>query len=200
MKVLPADELPNKNRDPTLMGAIAAMLCIGSLLMILENIGNNGIAQYAIYGCAAVIVVSLIFLYKSILRDSDRAIISPKMLRNRDYIFVSVAFFVCTIMLAGTQYVLPFFLQISFGFESWKSGIFLAIASVTMIIIVMPVGRMVDRRGGKSSAIAAQTIRMCVAGILFVLSWKEFGTTVATAILVFMLVIYGLSHAFSGTG
>ncbi len=182
------------------MGAVAAMLCIGSLLMILENIGNNGIAQYAIYGCAAVIVVSLIVLYKSILKDSDRAIISPRMLRNRDYILVSLAFFVCTIMLAGTQYILPFFLQISFGFESWKSGIFLAIASVTLIIIVMPVGRMVDKRGGKSSAIAAQSFRMCVAFILFLLSWNLFGGTMAICVLVFMLVIYGMSHAFSGTG
>lgn len=125
------------------------MLCIGSLLAILENVGNAGVGQYALIGCAVVIVISLVVLYRSILRDADRAVISPAMLKNRDYILVCIAFFVCTIMLAGTQYVLPFFLEKSLGFESWKSGMFLAIASVVLVIIVMPVGRMVDKRGAR---------------------------------------------------
>lgn len=163
---MPADEAPDKSKDPTLMGGIATMFCIGSILLILENIGNAGVAQYAMVACAVIIVVSIVVLYRSILRDESRAVISPAMLKNRDYLLICAAFVACTIMLAGTQYVLPFFLEVSMGFESWKSGMFLTISSVILVIIVLPVGRYVDKHGAKSVSVGAQVCRIIVCAIL----------------------------------
>ena len=195
MHCLPKDGVPDPSKDPTPLGAVSVFLTVGLLLVILQNYGDKDQGVELMIACSAGALVSLIVLIYSIKHDRERAIISTKMVLNRDYILLGSAFFLSTMMLTGTQYVMPYWLQISYGMSTMESGMFLTISSVAMLTIVFWVGKLVDRRGGRSSSIAAQLCRLVLCIVMIVITPPD-GLLILAAAMVFL----GFSQAFSGTG
>lgn len=192
---LPKDDKPDRTRDPSKLGGISMMLLIGSLLVILEDFGDPDINTIGRVVCGAVALISLFVLIKTIKRDSTRAILSPSVIRNREYIIVGCAFLLCTIVVSGASYLLPYMLQDYWGLSDLDSGLYLAVASVAMMLFVIPVGRMCDRYGCKWPSAMAPILRgtFCVIMIIMVIHTTE------VIFVVIPLFIYGMSHAFSGT-
>ncbi len=195
MRYLPADGEPDPSKDPTPIGGISVFLTVGFLLTLLQNYGDKDLGTGLMVACGIGAAAAFAVQVWSVKRDRERAIISPQMVFNREYMFLGLAFFLSTVMLTGTQYVLPYWLQISYGMSTVECGMFMTISSVAMLSIVFAVGKLVDRRGGRSSSILAQLFRiiLCVTMILVVPPDHIIYVGIA-------MVFLGFSQAFSGTG
>lgn len=75
------------------------------------------------------------------------------------------------------------------------SSLYLSIISVAMVITVTPVGRMCDSIGCKFPAAMAVTLRsmFCIAMIIIAAAEAD------AFFLIPALIVFGMSHAFSGT-
>ena len=195
MKHIPRDEAPLKDRDPTLVGGVSAMLLIGSLLIMMEDLGDPDINTIGRLICAAIVAVSLPVLIWSIRRDAKRAIIAPKVLKNREYLLVSASFLLCTVVVAGAEFLLPFVFQESWHVSPTETGVYMSIMSVAMIVAVIPVGRMCDRYGCKWPSAMAVALRAGFCAAFIVIAAVK-GDVI---LMIPALIVFGLSHAFSGT-
>ena len=192
---IPKDDERDPDRDPTITGGISAMILIGSLLTIMEDLGDPDINSIGRIICAVLIVLSLPVLIWSIRRDRARAIIAPKAIYNKEYLLVASSFLLCTIVVAGAQYLLPYLLQGYWEMSPAESSIYLALVSIAMVITVIPVGGICDRRGCKGPVIAAVSLRslFCIAMILIcTVNDNQY-------LMIPALIVFGMSHAFSGT-
>ena len=192
---MPKDKDSDPEKDPTLLGGVSAMLLIGSLLVIMEDLGDPDINAIGRAICAIIIVISSILLTYSVRRDSRRAVISPKILRNREYITVGCSFLLCTIVVAGAEFLLPYMLQGYWHMSPFESGMYLAASSVAMMLTVMPVGRMCDRFGCKWPSAAAAVLRgaFCILMVIMITQDTD------PILLLIPMAVFGASHAFSGT-
>lgn len=195
MKHLPRDEPVDKERDPTMIGGLSAMVLIGSVLTILEDLGDPDMQFYGRIVCGVLILISLPILIWSIRRDSKRAIIAPKMLLNSEYLLVAASFLLCTIVVAGAQYLLPYLLQDYWNMSPTESSYYLSLMSVAMVIMVLPVGKLCDRYGCKYPTVAAISFRSGFCIIMIVIA--AVGQNLP--LLISAMIVFGISHAFSGT-
>ena len=192
---IPKDREKDPEKDPTLLGGVSAMLLIGSLLAILEDFGDPDINQIGRIVCGCIAVPSAALLVWSVKRDANRAVISPRILRNREFVTVGIAFMLCTIVVAGGEYLLPYMLQGYWNLGPLESGLYLSAMSVAMVLLVLPVGRMCDRYGCKWPSAAAPILRGLFCAIMIFLTIEG----CEPLMLLIPLVIFGASHAFSGT-
>ncbi len=195
MRYLPADGEPDPAKDPTPIGGISVFLTVGFLLTLLQNYGDKDLGTGLMVLCGVGAAAAFAVQVWSVKHDKDRAIISPQMVFNKEYMFLGLAFFLSTVMLTGTQYVLPYWLQISYEMSAVQCGMFMTISSAAMLSIVFAVGRLVDKRGGRSSSILAQLFRMILCVTMYLVAPPEGLLFVGIA-----MVFLGFSQAFSGTG
>ena len=194
-KNIPKDDNPDKEKDPTVIGGISAMILIGSLLTMMEDLGDPDINTIGRIVCGILVAISLPVLIWSIRKDRNRAIIAPKVIYNKEYLLVGASFLLCTIVVAGAQYLLPYVLQGYWGMSPMESSLYLSTISVAMVITVTPVGRMCDSIGCKFPAAMAVTLRsmFCIAMIIIAAAEAD------AFFLIPALIVFGMSHAFSGT-
>ena len=194
-KNIPKDDEPDREKDPTVIGGISAMILIGSLLTMMEDLGDPDINTIGRIVCGILVAISLPILIWSIRKDSNRAIIAPKVIYNKEYLLVGASFLLCTIVVAGAQYLLPYVLQGYWGMSPMESSLYLSTISVAMVITVTPVGRMCDSIGCKFPAAMAVTLRsmFCIAMIIIAAAEAD------AFFLIPALIVFGMSHAFSGT-
>ena len=195
MKHIPQDRECDRERDPTAVGGISAMVLVGSLLTMMEDLGDPDINLIGRVTCSILVAISLPVLIWSIRRDRKRAIIAPKVIYNKEYLLVGASFLLCTIVVSGAQYLLPYILQDYWGRTPVESSLYLSLMSVAMVITVFPVGRMCDRIGCKFPSAMAVTLRsmFCIAMILI----SAFNRDIV--LMIPALIVFGMSHAFSGT-
>ncbi len=196
MKYIPRDESSDGKKDPTLVGGVSALIFIGALLMITEDLGDPDLNQIETILCAVLIVISLPVLIWSIRRDSARAVIAPKMLLNKEYLIIGASFLLCTMIVSGAQYLLPFLMQGLWLMSSDEYGLYLTIVSVAMVSIVLPVGNLCDKYGCKYPSVAAILLRsgFCIGMLLILLLDPMNFIWIVPA-----FILFGMSHAFSGT-
>ena len=194
-KNIPKDDEPDREKDPTVIGGISAMILIGSLLTMMEDLGDPDINTIGRIVCGILVAISLPVLIWSIRKDRNRAIIAPKVIYNKEYLLVGASFLLCTIVVAGAQYLLPYVLQGYWGMSPMESSLYLSTISVAMVITVTPVGRMCDSIGCKFPAAMAVTLRsmFCIAMIIIAAAEAD------AFFLIPALIVFGMSHAFSGT-
>ena len=192
---IPKDNGPDREKDPTVIGGISAMILIGSLLTMMEDLGDPDINTIGRIVCGILVAISLPVLIWSIRKDRNRAIIAPKVIYNKEYLLVGASFLLCTIVVAGAQYLLPYVLQGYWGMSPMESSLYLSTISVAMVITVTPVGRMCDSIGCKFPAAMAVTLRsmFCIAMIIIAAADAD------AFFLIPALIVFGMSHAFSGT-
>lgn len=192
---LPSDGTPDRSKDPSYIGGLSAMIFIGSMLTILEDLGDPDLNTVGKIVCGILMVVSLIILIAVTRRDMSRAVIAPKMLFNSEYFIVGMSFLLCTIVVAGANYLLPYMLQEYWGMEPMLSSLYLSAISVAMVITVLPVGGLCDRFGCKGPVMVAVIMRslFCILMIVMVVDNAE------PYLLLLPLIAFGVSHAFSGT-
>lgn len=194
-KHLPSDGTPDRSKDPTRLGGLSAMIFIGSVLTILEDLGDPDLNTIGKIVCGILMVISLITLIISTRRDVNKAIIAPKMLFNSEYFLVGMSFLLCTIVVAGANYLLPYLLQEYWGMSPMRSSLYLTAISVAMVITVLPVGGLCDRYGCKGPVMIAVIMRSLFCILMIVMVAED----VEPIMLLIPMVAFGISHAFSGT-
>jgi MFS family permease len=194
-KHLPSDGTPDRSKDPTRLGGLSAMIFIGSVLTILEDLGDPDLNTIGKIVCGILMVISLITLIISTRRDVNKAIIAPKMLFNSEYFLVGMSFLLCTIVVAGANYLLPYLLQEYWGMSPMRSSLYLTAISVAMVTTVLPVGGLCDRYGCKGPVMVAIIMR----SLFFILMIVMVAEDVEPIMLLIPMIAFGVSHAFSGT-
>ncbi len=195
MKQLPKDEPVDRTRDPTVIGGVSAIVTIVSLLVLLQDLGDADMNNVARIACPITGIIGLSVLIWSIKRDTKRAIIAPKMIMNKEYLIVGAAFLLCTIVVSGAQYVLPYMLQKHWSLAPSETGLYLAIPSVAMLLLVIPVGKICDTRGCKMPSAMAAIVRGAFCAVMLYMTYS----TQEPIFLLIPLLLFGASHAFSGT-
>ena len=192
---LPSDGTPDRSKDPSYIGGLSAMIFIGSMLTLLEDLGDPDLNTIGKIVCGILMIVSLITLIAATRHDIGRAVIAPKMLFNSEYFIVGMSFLLCTIVVAGANYLLPYMLQEYWGMDPVLSSLYLSAISVAMVVTVLPVGGLCDRYGCKWPVMVAVIMRslFCILMIVMVLD------NVEPHLLLLPMVAFGVSHAFSGT-
>lgn len=195
LKVLPKDEGYDKARNPDLLNSILAVFGIGAAIVCIQNITGSIMPMASVAVCGVVGAVFLLILARRMSRRPDSALISTDMLKRRDFQLLSVAFTMTCMVIMGTQYVLPYFLQVCGEYSVTDSGLLLSVASIFAIILSVPVGRWCDTRGCKLPSVLAGVGRLAFCLIFIVIVPPD-----DLVLLLIGLAIMGCSMAFAGTG
>ncbi len=195
LKALPKDEGYDRAGNPDFLSSILAVFGIGSAIVCIQNLVGSAMPMASVAVCGAVGAVFLIVLAYRMSRQPDFALISTDMLRRRDFQLLALAFTMTCMVIMGTQYVLPYFLQVCGGYSVTDSGLLLSVASIFAIILSVPVGRWCDTRGCKLPSVLAGVGRLvfCVIFIVVVPPGD-------LPLLLIGLAVMGCSMAFAGTG
>ncbi len=194
-KVLPKDEGYDKSRNPDLFNSILAVFGIGAGMVCLQNLVGSAMPMVSVAVCGIVGVVFISVMAYRMLKYPDFALISPEMLKRRDFQLLSIAFTMTCMVIMGTQYVLPYFLQIFGKFTVAESGYLLSVASLFAIVLSVPVGKWCDTRGCKLPSVLAGVGRLIFCIIFIIVIPSE-----DTVLLLIGLAVMGCSMAFAGTG
>ncbi len=199
VRYLPKDLSIESAKDPTILGSLSVMILISMALGLVQSSslfsGLGSLQSVIIIAFIAVICLSIYALILSIKRDKERAILSPKLFKNKEYTTIMVAFFLCSIISGGCFYILPYMFQGYWGMGEFESGVYIAISSVSTIILSLPVGKICDRHGCKWPSVAAPFLRalFCVIMIILAIQRSE------AVFLLFPIILLGASNAFNGT-
>ncbi len=195
LKVLPKDEGYDKANNPDLPGSILAIIGIGAAMVCLQNLVGSDMAAAEVAVCGVVGAVSLAAMARRMAKQPDIALISPDMLKRRDFQLLSVAFTMTCMVIMGTQYVLPYFLQIYGSYTVTESGLLLSVASIFAIILSVPIGKWCDTRGCKVPSVLAGVGRLVFCVIFIIVTPPD-----EFILLLIGLAVMGCSMAFAGTG
>lgn len=175
--------------------AIYMGLLITSALILLENIVECTIPVWAVVACGACAAATLVLLLHRTRRDdvTDK-LFEPEMFRNREFILVTASFLLTTMIAAGTEYLLPYFMQWCLGMTELESSMYFMIVSVFTVLASFAAGRWCDTRGCKMPTAIAVLFRF-VFSMMFVFMVPEWGI----GPLLIAMVVMGLSFGLSGT-
>ncbi|MBP5734543.1 MAG: MFS transporter [Candidatus Methanomethylophilaceae archaeon] len=194
MAYLPKDSGKEKNRDPSIIGTIASLLFFASLLTLVEDLGDPDLTFRGRLIALAIAIVSAVLLIRSAKKDTDKAILATRMVMNREYMMVTIAFLLTTMVAGGLNFMAPYLMQITWGMSPSECGLYLIICSVAMMSVVIFVGKWCDKSGAKNPSLTAMIVRLITCGLGVILA-----PAVGIPVLVVYLVILGIGHAFSGT-
>ena len=195
LRILPKDCGYEKVRNPDFVNSLLTIFGIGAGMTCLQNLAGSDMSSAAVAVCGIAAVILLSVMGHRMSKQPDFALISPEMLKRRDFQILSLAFTMTCMVIMGTQYVLPYFLQIYGEFSVSESGVLLSVASIFAIILSIPVGRWCDTRGCKLPSVLAGVGRLAFCVIFIIVVPKE-----DFPLLLVGLAVMGCSMAFAGTG
>ncbi len=194
-RALPKDEGYDRSRNPDLLNSIFAILCIALAMICIQNIVGPSVPYAAVVACGAVSIASIAAIAYRTSKHPESALLSTRMLRRRDFQLLTLAFTMTSMIILGSQYVLPYFLQICGEFSVAESGLLLSVASVFAVLLSVPIGRWCDVHGCKLASVMAGLGRLGFSAIfIIVVPPGDF------LLLLVGLAIMGCSMAFAGTG
>ncbi len=194
MAHLPKDSGKDKTKDPSIVGTVASLLFFASLLTLVEDFGDPDLTFMGRIITMVIAIISAILLVRSAKKDTDRAILATKMIMNRDYLMVSAAFLLTTMVAGGLNYMAPYMLQMTWGMSPSECGLYMIVCSVAMMAVVVFVGKWCDKSGAKNPSLMAMVLRLIVCGLGVILV-----PAAGIPVLIVYLIILGFGHAFSGT-
>ena len=194
-KILPSDEGYDRSKDPDFLNSILTIFGIGAGMVCLQNIMGEDLSYAAVAACGVISILFLALMGRRMVKQPDYALISPKLLKRRDFQILSIAFTMTCMVIMGTEYVLPYFLQIYGGYTVSHSGYLMSVASIFAILLSIPVGRWCDTRGCKVPSVLAGVGRLAFCMIFAAVVLPD-----DIMLLLLGLVVMGCSMAFAGTG
>ncbi len=193
--ILPKDKGYDRSRNPDLLNSILAIFGISAAMMCLQNLVGSDMAAAEIAVCGVVGIMLLAAMGRRMSKRPDIALISPSLLKRRDFQLLSLALTMTSMISMGTQYVLPYFLQICGSFSVAESGLLLSVGSLFAVIVSVPAGKWCDARGCKVPSVLAGAGRLVFCVIFIIVTLPDDRLLLLTG-----LAILGCSMAFAGTG
>ena len=195
LKALPKDEGHDRTKNPDLLSSILAIFGIGAVLICLQNLNESVLPSTFVAACGIFGIIALVMMACRMSKKPEHTLISPKMLKRRDFQLLVLAFMMTCMIIKGTQYVLPYFLQICGGYSVTDSGLLLSVASIFTMVLSVPIGKWCDTRGCKLPSVLAGVGRLMFCVIFIIVTPPD-----NFPLLLIGLAVMGCSMAFAGTG
>lgn len=185
----PAEKAAGERFD--FIGAVMVFLSMGLGIFCIERFPNTGFHPLL---CVLFLISAALFvLFVRRQLKISYPLTNPRVFSSWRTTFVVLAFLLIQVICAVTAYLLPFFFQLSMGYDSLKSGMLLLIPALVGGILSIPFGRLSDMYGRRGF--------VCVStGILIVLTTMlafvqpEFGVWY----LICALILDGLCFGIAG--
>ncbi|MGB9936965.1 MAG: MFS transporter [Methanobacterium sp.] len=162
-KVLPILKNDSRNKSFDFIGSI--LIFFGILTFILpfnaSIIGNNLFIKITTF-IISIIALITFFKWES---QQEQPLLDLSILKNKFITFSILAAFMATLVLTGTIFLLPFYLELIMGYPSDFAGIIILIPSLILIFIGPLSGYISDRLGTRMPIIIS-TIALVIATFL----------------------------------
>jgi DHA2 family metal-tetracycline-proton antiporter-like MFS transporter len=188
VKMLPSQKIKAKNVEFDVVGSILIGLTILTFIMpfnIEENLG---------LGLSSMIITFIISLILGIafiiweLKYPD-PLLDLSILSNVYITLSLLAGFIATLVLTGTVYLLPFYLELIMGYSSDFAGLIILIPSLVVIFVGPLSGYISDKFGSRIPTIVA-----CIALIMAIILLYRLNQTVGILFIFAALGIRALSE------
>lgn len=194
-RILPKDISMDRTRLPDIPSALFLASMIGFGFLFLEDLASSPVSHTGIIIPGLMTLLSLVlFILRRRSSKHKVSLVNVDVFRNRAFIFVGMSFFLTTMMAAGVEYLLPYFLQIPWEMDTVTCGLYFTISAIFTIAVSIPVGRWCDKKGCKVPVIVSILLR-CVYTSFFIFLIPEYGIIP----LVVTMIVMGLSFGISGT-
>lgn len=173
------------------IGAFLSFLFFLFLILSCETIGNPDIAlPFTLIGLFASIIIGLIFIFWELRHPYP--LVNLKLFLN-PYLSLAVgAALLTTLILTGTIFLIPFYLELVKSYSTEFSG-FLVFASTLLVVLVGPLaGWLSDKVGAKKINILGAIFLLIALGLLTLM-----GSDVGLLFIFIALAIRSLSDGIS---
>lgn len=190
---IPHATMKSAFRFPDIPSVIYTGILVSLVLVVLENFIVSSIPVFSMVICVVGAFVCLFLLMLRLRRtDIDFPLIHLEMLNSREFAFVAGAFFITTSVATGFLYIIPFFLQESWGMAEFTSGMYISLISALSIAVSLYGGKWCDTKGCRTPAAVSIVLRIvfCLMFMFMVPSWGVIPLVIA-------LLITGLSFGLS---
>lgn len=189
---IPADELNavKGNKPFDVQGSILLFLSLLIFVYGLNNIQALGITSMVIISCFIISILLFgIFIYREL--HITHALFDFKLFKNRNFTFANVSNLGGFMLLAGSNFILPFYLILVKGMSPETAGMLVLVFSAMFVLFCPFIGRLSDK---------VQPKNLCVIGmVMATITCFVFAFTLQNTgefYVVLYLMLLGLSYAF----
>jgi len=166
-------------------GAIYLFITLAALIYALNLGVSLGFTSPSILA-AFVICLGGAVLFIRQERSAPDPLLDLQLYRRRDFLFANVGALLMMFAYAGSEFLLPFFLEYVQGMSTMAAGIYLTVPSVTLMIGGTASGALYHRFGPRKLCVGASAIYL----ISFLLL-STFGVATSAVVLVLTLALLG---------
>lgn len=191
MKHMPDDSRKGKVNEKAAFDALGAFLSFSSILsltLMLNKVGEMGWTSPFVILCAVLCITSLALF---ILREKKypEPLLHLTIFRNSVFNSALLAAFTAFMVLTGSNFLLPFFLEKRVGLSPANSGLILMIYCVVYVVFA-PLSGKVSAGRSPSLVGAAGMISACCSCLLFAFTLHR-GLMAVVAYLILMAISFG---------
>ncbi|MCX5751101.1 MAG: MFS transporter [Candidatus Saganbacteria bacterium] len=172
------------------VGAVLSFLGISGITYVLSTgtiLGWTSLPILAI--SAASFLIMAIFIFWE--NKCQYPLMALGIFRNAGFVCANVAVFLIFMILSGTDFIIPFYLELAKGLNAYQVGIFLFLYSVAYSVCAPFIGKILDN---PKLRFLSQVATVACAALFFVYAW---GMSMAGFVITFLFfVFWGIANAF----
>jgi EmrB/QacA subfamily drug resistance transporter len=164
-------------------------------LYVIESIPAHGFGPVSagiLLLCAAMLIL---FVIRE--RRASDPVLRFSAFRRSPTVAAIAVFLLINLCWMGVFYLLPFYMQIVLGYDAVTTGLVLCVQSVVTLVMCVPVGRMVPKRGSRHYVILGAVSTVVMTGVLLLAS--DYSPIPMMVSVVFLGVIWGFGGGSFGT-
>lgn len=148
LRVIPEDTGNTDGKDPGLCGSLALFAVIACGLMLLENLMDWTPKVLSVMAVVTFLSTTILIWH---IRSADgvEPVVSPNLLKSRLFMLIAVSAAVGSMVTEGAFYLLPYFMEISWGMSVTECGFYFCIVSATTFVCARLAGRYCDANSSK---------------------------------------------------
>ena len=164
LKALPSKEKDISHKRIDYPGAALIFVSLAPLIYALNSVGKLGLNDPVIISCLAVFAAALILF---IMRERRIAypILDITLFKNFDFTFAVLSAFSAIFVYMGILFLFPFYLSMVKGLDALRSGLFLMVPALMVMIFAPIAGIISDKIGSRSIS----SIGMALTGLAFLI-------------------------------
>ncbi len=152
--IIPRDAPSIPGKDPDMLGCIALFAAITFSLMLMENLTDWGATE--IFATAFIIFLAIIILIWQTHSDNGKEPVLPLgLLRSRLFRLIAISAAIGSMITEGSFYLLPYFMEISWGMSVTECGVYFCLVSVTTFTCARLTGKYCNDHSSKNPAICS---------------------------------------------
>lgn len=189
-KCLPKDAAREK-QPFDFVGSALIFLAMAFGVFCIERFPSIGISPLIIITFCIAAVALVLFVLRQLKVSSP--ILNPRVFLSWQFTAVVLAYLLIQIVLVSCTYLLPFYLQVEMGYESFVSGFLLLIPACLGAILSVPFGKLSDKHGRRKYAVAGG-LAFTVMAFLLAALLPEYGILP----IILALVVNGFAFGLCG--